>query len=100
MQHLIALAVPIVVLLLVASYASSAPATQPSAKATSMKDTVLEMLDTGDAMAAVEYVIRHEGDAEKAIHLFGELQRELYWKKKNLAASVAMGRAGLQHGLS
>lgn len=51
-----------------------------------------------DSFAVVEQLSR-ETDALAAAKLFGEAANHLYWNDKDLAASVAMGRAGVQHAL-
>lgn len=59
----------------------------------------LFLMKSRDTYAAIEHLIE-EGDPLAVIKNFSELVRLLYWQEKDLAGVVAMGRAGIQYGLS
>jgi len=52
-----------------------------------------------DSFAAVELLCR-EPDALLAAKAFGEAANHFYWKEKDLASSVMLGRSGVQHALT
>ncbi len=64
----------------------------------SVKEEALERLREGDVYSVVEF-LDGQDDTVAALKLYNELQRHFYWEEKNLGLSVALGRAGLQHGL-
>lgn len=64
-----------------------------------MNETALEILHNQDSFAAIDYVTK-QGDALAVVEMLDALMRDLYWKAKNLTASIAMGRAGVQHALA
>ncbi len=64
-----------------------------------MFDDIWAVYQEQDSFAAVERVCRQEDPAE-AMALFAELVRRCYQEKRNLAATLAFGRAGIQHGLA
>jgi tetratricopeptide (TPR) repeat protein len=63
-----------------------------------MKERVLQLLCESDSFAAIEFATTGV-DAMSAVTTLDELARDLYWKQKNLAASLAVGRAAAQHAL-
>ena len=54
---------------------------------------------TGDSFATIELLCR-EPDAGSAADAFSAAANHFYWKDKDLPASVAMGRAGVQYALA
>jgi len=59
---------------------------------------VTEMLGRADRYAAIELLGRH--DPQLAAEVYEKLQLDLYWKQKNLPATVAFSQAGIQHSLT
>lgn len=59
----------------------------------------IAILREKDSFAAIEHISGH-ADPKIATQVFGDLANYFYWKEKDLAASVAMGRAGVQFGLA
>jgi hypothetical protein len=58
----------------------------------------IEAMERKDRFALVEFLNRH--DAKLAAEVYGKLQSEFYWKRKDVPLMVAMSQAGIQHGLT
>jgi hypothetical protein len=56
------------------------------------------MLRESDSWQAIEFLNGQDSLAD-ALAAYDELVRHLYWQEKDVAASLAMGRAGVQAGL-
>jgi len=56
------------------------------------------MFEEADSFAAIQWVAGH--DPVTAVSVLHALQQDAYWNGKNLYRSTAMGRAGLQLGLT
>jgi hypothetical protein len=64
-----------------------------------MIEEALDNIKDQDSYAAIEYLITDEGDERKKVNGFNVLTNQLYWEEKDLDASIAMGRAGIQYGI-
>jgi hypothetical protein len=64
-----------------------------------MVDEILQILRESDSYAAAERVQR-EGSADEIAKRYSEVSRDLYWKKKDVAAAIAIGRYGIHHCLT
>lgn len=62
-------------------------------------EDILQTLERQDTFAAIDQVVR-EPDVLPAARLFVQVMRQLYWQKKNLAASIAIGQAGAHFALA
>jgi len=74
-------------------------ADEPKSRVISMKDTAVRLIQEQDSLAAVEH-LASQTDQLAATKAFSEAMRHCYWKEKNLSRAVALGRAGLQYGLT
>lgn len=63
------------------------------------KDQALLILTREDSYRAVEYVASL-GSPRDVMNVFMLLSRDLYWTHKNLPAAMAIGRAGVQYGIT
>ena len=63
-----------------------------------MIDEILRILRECDSFAAIGYAAR-QSDVMAAVAALDELMRDLYWKKKDLAGAVALGRSAAQFAL-
>lgn len=63
-----------------------------------IKAQALKILGTQDSMKAIEYIALVD-DPLLAMDVFSSLSRDLYWENRNLAAALAIGRAGVQYGI-
>jgi hypothetical protein len=63
------------------------------------KQTALEIVVKSDSFRAIEY-ISTLGEPEKVMGVFELVTRDLYWEKKDLTATMALGRAAVQYGLT
>lgn len=61
-------------------------------------DQVLALM-AEDSFQAIERLAA-QPDAAVALSLLAETVNEVYWKRKDLHATVALARAGIQHGLT
>lgn len=64
-----------------------------------LRDRALAVFRDSDSVAVVVLLTDHPNPL-LAAQAFGLVMRQLYWKEKNLPATLAFGRAGVQHGLS
>jgi hypothetical protein len=64
-----------------------------------MKEAILQLLREQDTFAVIDFAAR-QSHAMAVILALDELMRDLYWKQKDLPASIAMGRIGAQHALA
>ena len=65
-----------------------------------MDPAIVHLLESADSFALLEHVDRTAADAQVAADLYGEIADDLYWERKDLAAAIAVLRAGIQHALS
>src|SRR5471032_652527 len=64
-----------------------------------MKERILQLLRERDSSAAIEFAFAN-ADPLAAVAALDELMRDLYWKQKDLAGAVAIGRAAAHHALT
>jgi hypothetical protein len=57
-------------------------------------EQIIHLIDERDSVAAIEELARGSDSIESA-KSFLDAMTELYWKRKNLPASIAIGRAGV-----
>jgi hypothetical protein len=62
-------------------------------------DDVIQLLGSDDSFSLIERMSAFS-DPLKAAELYAQAVMDAYWKKKDLHASVILGRAGIQHALS
>lgn len=77
----------------------TAPCAEPPKPEELLRDRALAVFRESDSVAAVAPLTDHPNPL-LAAQTFGLVMRQLYWKEKNLPATLAFGRAGVQHGLS
>ena len=58
-----------------------------------------EMLKGGDTFAVIQF-LDEQPDPLLAANVYSALLNDLYWKDRSLPLAIAIGRAGIQHGLS
>lgn len=81
------------------SMSLSAPAAETPKPEELLRDRALAVFRDSDSVAAVVLLTDHPNPL-LAAQAFGLVMRQLYWKEKNLPATLAFGRAGVQHGLT
>jgi len=64
-----------------------------------MVDEAIQILSEKDSSAAIEFLSAGT-DVAVSARAFDEAMRQLYWEQKDLDASVAIGRAGIQFCLN
>lgn len=64
-----------------------------------LKEKAIELCLEQDTFAAIEFLATQQ-DQLDVIKTYGDVMHHFYWKSKDLTHSVAMGRAGLQYGLT
>lgn len=64
-----------------------------------MKEAILQLLREQDSFAAIEFA-SNQSDALAVLTALDDLMRDLYWKQKDLVATVALGRAAVQYALA
>jgi hypothetical protein len=98
------LAIITVLALAAASLAFAEPATtQPADDARqALAREAWKMLDLpgADTFRVIQLVAAPANDPLVAVNVFGDLQNQCYWKRKSVPLSTAMGRAGIQYGLT
>jgi len=62
-------------------------------------DIIIRTIDERDSAAAVEALAR-DPDSTSAAKAFLDVMTELYWKRKNLPACIAIGQAGIAFALA
>jgi hypothetical protein len=63
------------------------------------KEAAMVTLAREDTQRAIEFIISR-ASAEDAMRVFELVVRDLYWQSKNLNATLLIGRAGIQFGLT
>lgn len=69
----------------------------PASPASEIASAAAKLLAEGDTFQAIEFLATRE--LALAIDACAVLQRDLYWKKKDVRRSTAIGRAGIQLAL-
>ncbi|MDB5384410.1 MAG: hypothetical protein JWM11_56 [Planctomycetaceae bacterium] len=64
-----------------------------------MKENAIEICREQETFAAIE-LLSKQPDQLIAVKTFHEVMRHFYWKEKDLFRATALGRAGLQYGLT
>lgn len=62
-----------------------------------MKDKMLRVVHKKGPMAAINHLNRHD-DPIRALISYDELIREVYWKDKDILATVTLAQAAIDHG--
>jgi hypothetical protein len=71
---------------------------ETSAEVTALLQRAIDALDHSGPAAAIELL--GSCDPLVAADAYARLQSELYWKRKNLPAMVALSQAGIEHALA
>ncbi len=71
---------------------------ETSAEVTALLQRAIDALDRSGPAAAIELL--GSFDPLIAADAYARLQSELYWKRKNLPAMVALSQAGIEHALA
>jgi hypothetical protein len=71
----------------------------PPVDSTEMKEQILQLLSEFDTFAVMAFVASQD-DAMAAVQALDDLMRDQYWKQKQLASTIALGRIGAQHALA
>ena len=64
-----------------------------------MINTAVDYIRNVDTFAAINYLLQQD-DPFSATTSFNDLVGHLYWEDKDLVSAIAIGRAGIQYGLS
>jgi hypothetical protein len=60
--------------------------------------SAIDAIEKGDRFAAVELL--NQQDPQLAAEVYGKLQSDFYWNRKDVPLMVAISQAGIQHGLT
>ena len=63
-----------------------------------MKDDFIRVIKSKGAETAIQQLNR-QGDVLRALVTYDQLVRDLYWKEKNLPASIAIAQAAIEYAL-
>ena len=84
--------------ILLAALSLSAPAQIPDSYVIA-KQQSLRILAREDSLRVVEYITTL-GSPRDVMGVFVVLSRDLYWENRNIPAAMAIGRAGIQYGIT